>query len=355
MPTVITEGAAARSYAVMQLAFEEAVRRYSDQLYESHYIFGGYPVGVRVVGREMGRVITSPFSHLRVERSSRNPLELTIDLLDESYTAVRCQPRSANGEGRFIKTTAVSVEGRLFSQQLRNVLSCYNYKTGHIISSALWSDPLSVYERYKPLARLLLEWHNDKSIQVIHASLIARGDKGVLFAGKSGSGKSTSALACLCAGFKFLSEDYVGLQQCQDGSFAGHSLYNSVFLKIVDLARFPEFNSYMLKGLAHEEKFAVVLSQVFPDRLARTVPIRVILIPRIVDTAHPRFYRASKGDALLALGPSSLLQIPSRRAGAHGFRRVAQLIERTPCFWLELGRDLASIPCLVEEILSKLG
>jgi hypothetical protein len=196
-----------------------------------------------------------------------------------------------------------------------------------------------------------LEWHNDKCIQVIHASLIARDGKGVLFVGKSGSGKSTSALVCLCAGFKFLSEDYVGLQQCQEGSFAGHSLYNSVFLKLADLARFPEFNSYMLKGLAHEEKFAVVLSQVFPERLARTVPIRIILLPRIVESAHPRFYRASKGDALLALGPSSLFQIPSRRVGVLGFRKIAQLVEQVPCYWLEINRDLASIPHRVEEIL----
>lgn len=355
MPTVITEAAAVRSYTVMQLAFERAIRRYSDRLYESDYIFSGYSVRIRVVGREMARVITSPFSHLRVETANRNPPELTVDLWDENNTGVRCQTLSANGEGRFIKTTAVSAEGRLFGQQLRNVLSCYNHKTRHIISSALWSDPLSVYERYKPLARPLLEWHNDRSIQVIHASLIAQDDKGVLFAGKSGCGKSTSALACLCAGFKFLSEDYVGLQQRQDGSFAGHSLYNSVFLKIADLARFPQFNSYMLKGLAQEEKFAVVLSQVFPDRLARSVPIRVILIPRIVDTANPRFYLASKGDALLALGPSSLLQIPSRRLGTEGFSRVAQLIAKTPCYWLELGRDTMSIPHLVGKILCEIG
>jgi hypothetical protein len=339
---------------VMQLAFEQVMDRYSDRLHESRYIFGGRPVRIRVVGHEIAKSITKPFSHLQVDEPDRDP-ELIIDVWDESETGVRCQSQSTNGERRFIKTTAVAADGRLIGQQLRNVLSCYNHGNQHIISSARWSDQLSVYERCKPFARPLLEWHNDKNIQIIHGSLISDQDKGILFGGKSGSGKSTSALVCLCAGFKFLSEDYVGLQQRHDGSFLGYSLYNSVFLKVADLARFPSFGPYIMKGLAHEEKCAVVLAQVFPDRLARVVPIRAIVLPRIVDTTRPKFYYASKGDALLALGPSSLLQIPSRRLGAHGFSRVAQLIEKTPCYWLELGGDPTSIPDLVGEILSEVS
>ena len=354
MPTVITNAAAVRSYTVMQLAFEQAVKRYPDRLYEFHYTFGGYPVRMRIVGHELARFITRPFSHLLAQSDKSIP-QLTIDLWDESDTGIRSQASSLNDNGQFTKVTAVSAEGRLVGQRLKNVAICYDHNAHHIISSARWAEPMSIYERCKPLARPLLEWHNDRNVQIIHASLVGRDNRGVLFAGKSGSGKSTSALVCLGAGFQFLSEDYVGLQQVWDGSFIGHSVYNSVFLKICDLSRFPSFGPYLMKGLSHEEKCAVVLSQVFPDRLARVVPIRAIVLPRIVDTTRPKFYYASKGDALLALGPSSLLQIPSRRLGAHGFSRVAQLIEKTPCYWLELGNDPTSIPDLVGEILSEVS
>lgn len=351
MPTIVTEAASGRLYRIMQLAFEQAFRRFPDRLHESSFRFGGYHVRVRVVGHEMARQITRPFSHLKTDASGIETPQLTIDLWDESETNVQCQVGSPNGSTEGIKMTAISSGGRLVAQKLRNVLTCYNYMTHHIISSAVWSDQLSVYERCKPLGRPLLEWHNDRNVQMIHGSLVGLDGRGVLFGGKSGSGKSTSALTCLCAGFQFLSEDYVGLQQICDGSFLGHSLYNSVFLKIVDLLRFPSFGPYVMKGLAHEEKAAVLVSEVFPDRLAPVVPIRAVVLPRIVDTAEPKFYLASKGEALLSLGPSSLLEIPSRRLGVLGFHKIAQLIEQVPCYWLEINRDLTSIPHRVEELL----
>ena len=353
MPTILPEGVARHLSAVMQLAFEQAIRRRSDRVHESLYLFGGYPVRVRVVGNQMAGQITRPFSHLKADRSDLGDPQLTIDLWDESETDIRCQVASLNGDSKFKKITAISSEGRLIAQQLKNVLTYYDRGANRIISSAVWRDQLSVYERCKPLARPLLEWHNDSNIQMIHASLVARYGHGILFAGKSGSGKSTSALTCLCAGFQFLSEDYVGLQQVPDGSFVGYSLYNSAFLRISDLARFPSIAPYVMKGLPHEKKSGVVLSDVFPDRLARVVPIRALVLPRIVDTAKPKFYLASKGEALLSIGPSSLLQIPSRRLGVGGFDKLAQLVDRVPCYWLELGRDPNSVPSLVENILAQ--
>jgi len=340
-----------RLYTIMQLAFEQAFRRFPDRLHESSFRFGGYPIRVRVVGHEMAKQITRPFCHLESDTSNVETPQLTIDLWDESETNIQCQVGSPNGNHSRIKMTAISPDGRLVGQKLRNVLTYYNHSAQHIISSVVWNDQLSVYERCKPLARPLLEWHNDRNVQMIHGSLVARDGRGVLFGGKSGSGKSTSALTCVCAGFQFLSEDYVGLQEICDGSFLGHSLYNSVFLKIIDLLRFPSFGPYVMKGLAHEEKAAVLLSQVFPDRLASAVPIRAVVLPRIVHSAEAKFYLASKGEALLSVGPSSLLEIPSRRVGVLGFHKIAKLIERIPCYWLEINRDLASIPHRVEELL----
>ena len=353
MPTTITQDVAVRFRRMLQFAFEQVLMRYSDKVHESFYLFGNLPARMRVVGHEMASYITRPFAHLEVEGSNVGTPQLTIDLWDESETNIRCQVGSLNGDAKFKKTTAVSSDGRLVGQQLRNVLTFYDHSAQHIISAVGWGRQLSVYERWKPLARPLLEWHNDRNIRMIHASLVAQDGQGVLFGGKSGSGKSTAALACLFAGFHFLSEDYVGLGELQDGSFVGHSLYNSVFLKVSDATRFPSLAPFVTKGSRHEEKCAVVLSRVFPERLTRTAVIRVLVLPRIVDSAKPKFYAATKGEALLALGPSSLLQIPSRRLGVRGFHQLAELVDRVPCYWLELGRDRESIPQCVEEILGK--
>ncbi|MGH7834310.1 MAG: hypothetical protein ACREQK_11745 [Candidatus Binatia bacterium] len=352
MPTTITDAAAARLRTIVHLGFQQALRRFPDRLHEAHFVFGGCPVRIRIVGREMAGSITLPFSHLRQSEPEQRVPELCIDLWDESETGIRFSVEVQNDNGPFKTMTALSPDGRFVGQRRRNSLTCYNREAGHIIGSVIWRNQLSVYERGKPLDRALLEWHNDRNVQIIHAGLVAWRGQGVLLAGKSGAGKSTTALACFFDGFDFLSEDFVGLQKAPGGSFVGHSIYNSVFLKIDHLKRFPNLVPYVTQGMPHEEKHFVFLSQIVPYRFERDVPIRALVLPRIVDKSNPSFRPASKGEALLALGPSSFLEIPNRGLGVRGLEKIAQLIERVPCFWLETNKDLASIPHRVQEILS---
>lgn len=334
----------------MQAAFEEAMTRHPDELHESFYILGGRNVRIRIVGHELAAHICRPFSHLRMNIQDSATPQLTIDLWDEN---IGQQVSSTLEDVKWSEKTIKSADDRFVGQQLPHTLSCLDRVAGRILGSIAWHDRIFIYERAKPLARSLLEWHNDQGVQMIHTGLVAQDGRGVLFVGKSGSGKSTSSLACLCAGFAYLSEDYVGLECRQDGNFIGHSLYNSVFLKTTHLIRFTELAPYAIKGRPpQEEKSVIILSQVFPERLTRSVPIQALVLPRIVDTLTPKFRPASKGEALLALGPSSLLQIPNKGLGVRGFEKLGQLVERVPCYWLELGRDLQSIPSLVEDILA---
>jgi hypothetical protein len=340
----------------MQAEFEQAVAKYPDELHESFYVFGGQNVHIRIVGRELAEHICRPFSHLRAEKQSSETLRLIINLWDENKTHIARQFPSTLDDLKWTEATVKSADDRFIGQQLPHTVSCLDRDVGHIMASIAWHDRIFIYERAKPLARLLLEWHNDQDVQVIHAGLVARDGNGILFAGKSGSGKSTSSLACICAGFDYLSEDYVGLQRRCDGSFVGHSLYNSVFLETAHLKRFEELLPYAIKGrLPEEQKSVIVLSQVFPERLERAVPIRLLALLRVGDTSKPKLRTASKAEALLAIGPSSLLQIQNRRLGVRGFDRMVQLVERIPCYWLEVGSDLGSMPPGLEDVLNEVS
>lgn len=349
MPTTVTEATAAWIHKIMSLAFEKATVRHPHRLQESFYQFGGQRVRIRIVGREMATHITRPFSHLRADVADTRTPQLTVDLWDESETGVHCQVSPLNG-GRQTPFAALAPDGRFLAQQRPNVLNYYDRSGQNIISSVAWSGEVSVYERWKPLGRALLEWYNNQDVQIVHAGLVARDNEGVLFVGPSGSGKSTSALACLCGGFSFLGEDYIGLQKLEDGSFVGHSLYNSVFLENNHLTRFPRLAPYIMTGLPHEEKSAIVLSQIYPEKLARTVPIRALMLPRVIDTSKPTIRPASKSEAV-SLGARSLLELPHKGLGRHGLERLVKLVQNVPCYWLELGRELSSIPSLVEDIL----
>jgi hypothetical protein len=335
----------------MRTEFTDLIAKHPDEVQEFFYQFGGHAVCMRFVGRELARHIDGPFSHLRSETRTANP-RLTIELWDANKT--KPGEFSWRSDLEWHEATVRSKDERFIGQQLPHTFSCLDREARHIMSAVTWHERIFIYERAKPLARLLLNWHNDQNLQVIHAGLVARENQGILFAGKSGSGKSTTSLACIIAGLDYLGEDYVGLERGEDNVFTGHSLYNSVFLKTDHLARFPELAPYAIKGRPpQEEKSVVVLSDVFPARLKRAVPIRVLVIPRVVDTSEAQLHPASKGEALLALGPSSLLQIPNRALGICGFNKLAQLVERLPCFRLEVGADFPSIARCVAELVEQ--
>jgi len=182
---------------------------------------------------------------------------------------------------------------------------------------------------------------------------VAKNGQGVLLIGKSGSGKSTSSLACLCGGLDFLGEDYIGLEITPKGSVIGHSLYNSVFLERAHLRRFKELSPYVIVGQhTKEEKATIVLSEAFGPQLKPSVPIRALGLTRVNgQSLKSQFRFASKGEALLGLGPSCLFQIPSR--GAESFPKLVELTNLVPSYHLDLGSDLNTIPSIVGKILSE--
>jgi hypothetical protein len=338
----------------MRAEFAETAAKRPSEVCDSFYIFAGRSVRVRIAGRALAEHICRPFSHLQTNGERPITPKLTIELWDDENNRDRMAAATENGL-RWTESTVQSSDDRFIGQRLPHTFSCLNREANHIVATVAWHDRIFIYERAKPLALPLLKWHNDQDVQVIHTGLVASDGKGILFAGKSGSGKSTSSLACISAGLGYLGEDYVGLESRPDGSFVGHSLYNSVFLETVHLNRFSDLRAHVIKGRPpHESKSAIILSQVFPERLKRFVPIRALALLRVADIPKTRFRPASKSEALLALGPSSLLQIPNRKLGVPGFKKLVQLIESVPCYWLEVGEDLRATPQCVRELLAEL-
>lgn len=343
------------AFKTMQDAFAVAKGAHPDKIHETYYILAGQGARMRIAGDRLSECIHLPFAHLRTSDMHLPLPHLTIELWDQRETGIPWQIGSAWDDVTLSPSFAGSRDGRFISNTPSHSMTCLDRSTQHIVGCTSNANQLSLYERGRPLHVPLAIWHNDRDVPVIHAGLVSRNGQGVLLAGSRGAGKSTSAITCLCAGLSYLSDDLIGLQSLADGSFVGHSIYGSIYLEADDLGQFPPLRPHAMKGsYPYEDKHLVLLSQVFPSRLERVTTISAVALARIVDNRHSQIRPASKGEALLALAPSSLL-VGRISSGVHGFSKLVQLVEHVPCYWLELGRDLNEIPYRVEELLSKVA
>jgi hypothetical protein len=343
-------------FAALDAAFQEAAAVRHDLLTESHHVFGGLGVRIRLVGRRLARSFSAPFDHLAVREGERVVPRLAIDLWDEEETGIPCPLTAHDGQDKQGwdvggGTFTLSPDRRFAGFRFRESLTGFDRKVERIVGAQAGSDRLSLYERGKPLHVLLTMWYSDRGIQLVHSGLVGRNGQGVLLPGRGGVGKSTSALACLSAGFDYAGDDYVGVEALGSGRFGAHSVFGSTWLEPAQLKRFPVLASHAIEGLyPWERKPLVLLAPLFPQRLVRGASIRALALPRIVDADATRFRPAARAEALLEIVPSSLLD-QLLRPGAQGFRRLTELVDGVPTYWLELGRDLEGIPPAVEALL----
>jgi hypothetical protein len=345
-----------RRFERVHAAFGEAQRGTSATCWESHYVFAGEPVRIRVVGDTLARHIQTPFAHLRAAGAAPEP-RLTIDLWDERESGppgLSAPRRHAHGktwalgDGMF----AASPDGRIVSHELRGSVAWLDRGAECITGWFATGGDLSLHQRGKPLQMLLALWANDRGLQAVHAGLVARDGRGVLIPARSGSGKSTVALACLEAGYTYIGDDWIGVGRAHDGAPLGYGLYSSTSLEPAHAMRFPRLHAHAIPPRdASELKSLVLLAPLFPGQLGHSATVCALALPRIVNRQAVERRPASKGEALLMLVPSAVFAMRPR-SGPEGVERLVQLVHTVPAYWLEIGSDLSEIPQRMDEILA---
>ncbi len=206
------------------------------------------------------------------------------------------------------------------------------------------------YVTGSPLHVMLSWWAHLHGLELIHAAAVGTIDGGVLIVGKGGSGKSTTALSCLLAGFLYAGDDYVLVDARPVPSV--YSLYNSAKLNRDQARCFPlMFSDRPLFQQSRVERTLTFLYETHPDQLATSLPLKAILIPRIAASVKTKLERASATDALAALAPSTLFQLPGEDQST--LRGLATLVAQVPNYILHLGTNFATIPAAVYEALAR--
>ncbi len=336
----------------MVSAFEEILVSFPDLLNITYYRFAGFNARIRCVGSKLSFQHEKVFNHLKPGEAniSEKKFDLTIDLWDQEQTKFPCPVDLISDESTKLRTVTASTDSRIVADQDADTSLFLDRKDKRIIASFASAVKMNNYDLSKPFNRLLALWYRDMNVEVIHSSMISKDRKGILFLGEGGSGKTTSALCCLNDGFNYLGDDHIGLAEVNH-AFVGYSLYASALIYENHLKQFPQLQKFeLLKNVRRDEKSIIYFSNGYLNKIDNCAEITVLLLPEVVDSQHTNFRKARKSEALLAAAPSSLrLQIsPNKKA----FDTISHLVDRTPSYRLELGKDLDEIPKCINEIIT---
>jgi hypothetical protein len=204
-----------------------------------------------------------------------------------------------------------------------------------------------VWEQGTPFLHILHHWLSSRGLQLVHAGAAGDETGGVLFVGKSGSGKSTATLASVLGGLRYAGDDYVVVTD--EPRPTVHALYSSGKLDAGQLARFPELAGWVVNPAGPpDEKRVFFLADHQPERVATSFPLMAVLLPRVTGRTETAIVPASSGAALAALAPSTLFQMPG--AAGPELAAIAALLRQVPAHTLEAGTDLTAVAPLVRRL-----
>lgn len=197
--------------------------------------------------------------------------------------------------------------------------------------------------------RTIFHWFfNTVDIHFIHGAVVGDDSGAVLLTAKSGSGKSTTALSSVVSGMNYIGDDYVAMQLFPTPM--AYSLYHSAKMTRSGLQHFPEYKENIVnKDFGENEKAVVFISEIFPEQVKTSAGVRAIMIPRICGGVT-RLVKASKIEAMLAIAPTTLLQLPL--AETNKMAMFKSILDKIPCYYLDLGQDVRAVPEVIREYLA---
>ncbi len=337
---IIVDGAA--TFSQLQNTFEAAALAHTTGQRQLDITCAGHTIRLSIVGTKLARQLASSFGHLIT--TDRVDPELTIQAWDAAESGVQLMansdaPSQLNDFDILFRT---STDDRYFSEQRDTSLSWFDSESSQAASYIASADAQYPDQIGRPFQKIITAWLQEQGVQSIHAGLVGVEDTGMLFVGNAGVGKTTSTISCLRAGMNYLGDDIIGLQTHSNG-FEGHSLFATCLVAADHLKRFPTLQEHSLPTTqSTTEKTVVFLNEAFHQQIQRSISIKAILLPNIVNRAKTTYRPASKSEALFALAPTSVMFLP--RPDQASFNRLSEMVQQIPAYWLDLGHEINRIP-----------
>jgi hypothetical protein len=173
----------------------------------------------------------------------------------------------------------------------------------------------------------------------------------VLLIGRSGAGKSNTALGCLASALSYASDDFCAVSTTDPPVV--YSLYSTGKTQERDWGRHP-FLAQLAPNLDPErrDKAIYFLNEAAPHKLIASFPLKAILLPRS-SSENCTIIPVPSVAAVRICGPDTARLLPD--AGPEVLRCIAHLVRSVPCYELQLGSKPEIIPDVIAALLAELS
>ncbi len=318
-------------------AFKDAARALGTV--ERTYRLAGRTIAMRFAGDALVPHLTPAFEHLA---AAPGPADLEVCIWDTVSSGVampfrpwREDPACVLGEVRGYhgdRIAAVYEAGA-------NFLHLVDRQRGLAVSWVGDAARVPWWVGSFPLRLVLHCWLRDEPCQLVHAGAVGVPEGGVLIAGRAGSGKSTTTLACLNSPLRIAGDDYVLVDV--EPPFV-HGIYGIAKLEPDMVGRFALAGMLVNGERVETEKPMLGLNVHAPDRLSDGFPVKAVVLPRVSGAVDTTIRRATPIDVLHALAPTTVFHMKVDREQV--LEKLGALARRVPGYWLDAGTELEQIP-----------
>ncbi len=174
---------------------------------------------------------------------------------------------------------------------------------------------------------------------LVHGAAVGIDGTGVLLCARGQRGKSTLAVHALLAGFDYVSDDYLLLDEETGGLYAS-PIYNIITLSPqMHAAMGSDFRGRFISLNARKDK-GVYNMAAYQRQFKTHYPIKLCMFPQICADAEPSIVPCAKGQAVVQMIHSTLLQTGDLYNTAH-VQKLLRFLTPFAFYQINLCRDIA--------------
>ena len=223
-------------------------------------------------------------------------------------------------------------------QQSEGLLQLYDGRRPMGLMHATSAAAIPSWTDRAPFRNFIGWWATDLALSMMHSSCVANDGGAALIAGSSGSGKSTTAMTCVLAGFDFICDDACIVDLDAGGGPVVHGVYGRSKLE-------PDAAHRL--GLSSEPSGQPLITD--PDRWVSQAPVRVLLIPEVTGGRKSDLVEIPRTEVLRILVPGSIRE--GGGLGGRALQEMTRVVRTIPSLRLLLGTDPDGVSAAVSRAI----